>query len=124
LHGITRANSTPAHYARAAVEGMVCGLAAGLTALQDAGVACRRVLLVGGGAQSRAVAQIAGEVFGVPVIVPTPGEYVAAGAARQAAWALTGDLPSWEAETGTHVDAEPRPAILERYTEVRARQWG
>ena len=124
LHGITRANSTPAHYARAAVEGMVCGLAAGLTALQDAGVACRRVLLVGGGAQSRAVAQIAGEVFGVPVIVPTPGEYVAAGAARQAAWALTGDLPSWEAEAATHVDAEPRPAILERYTEVRARQWG
>ena len=124
LHGITRANSTPAHYARAAVEGMVCGLAAGLTALQDAGVACRRVLLVGGGAQSMAVGQIAAEVFGVPVVVPSPGEYVAAGAARQAAWALTGELPQWDSAQVRSVEAQPSPEILGRFNEVQARVWG
>lgn len=124
LHGITRANSTPAHYARAAVEGMLCGLGAGLTALVDAGVACRRVLLVGGGAQSDAVAWIAAEVFGVPVVVPEPGEYVAAGAARQAAWALTGDLPQWGSSGARVVEASPRPEILDHHTDVRARTWG
>ncbi len=99
LHGMTRENSTPAHYARAAMEGMLCGLAAGLQSLQAHHVVCERVILIGGGAQSPAVAQIASSVFGVPVAVPQPGEYVAAGAARQAAWALTGDLPAWDATT-------------------------
>ena len=119
LHGVTRANSTPARFARAAVEGMICGLAAGLTALQDAGVACRRVLLVGGGAQSTAVAQIAAEVFGLPVVVPEPGEYVAAGAARQAAWTLTGELPQWDSGRSRTVEAGAKPSILQRFTDVR-----
>jgi xylulokinase len=121
LHGITRANSTPAHYARAAVEGMLCGLGAGLQALLDAGVPCRRVLLIGGGAQSRAVAQIASSVFGVPVVVPKPGEYVAAGAAAQAAWALTGELPQWQAAGEQVFEAEPRPEVLAAYGEVAGR---
>ena len=38
LHGLTLANSTPAHLARAAVEGMLCGLADGLDALVASGV--------------------------------------------------------------------------------------
>ncbi len=120
LHGLTRANSTPAHYARAAVEGMLCGLGAGLAALQAAGVPCRRVLLIGGGAQSRAVAQIASSVFGVPVVVPQPGEYVAKGAAAQAAWALTGQLPQWQSVGEQVFQAEPRPNVLERYGAVQA----
>jgi xylulokinase len=126
LHGMTRGNSTPAHYARAALEGMLCGLAAGLQALQANGVACERVILIGGGAQSPAVAEIASSVFGVPVAVPQPGEYVAAGAARQAAWALTGHLPDWDATTApgtgpTRVArAEPRPEVLRDYLLVQA----
>lgn len=124
LHGITRANSTPAHYARAAVEGMLCGLGAGLQALLQAGVPCQRILLVGGGAQSRAVASIAPAVFGVPVTVPEPGEYVAMGAARQAAWALTGELPVWEATGSAVFEAAPTPQVLQRYEEVRAAVFG
>jgi xylulokinase len=96
LHGVTRANSTPARFARAAVEGMICGLAAGLTALQDAGVACRRVLLVGGGAQSTAVATDRRGGVRAARRRARAGEYVAAGAARQAAWTLTGELPQWD----------------------------
>ncbi|TVT49470.1 xylulokinase [Amycolatopsis rhizosphaerae] len=97
LHGLRRANMTPANVARAAVEGMLCGLAAGLDAVRAEGITVRRVLLIGGAAQSAAVRSVAPTVFGVPVVVPEPAEFVALGAARQAAWALSGagEPPVW-----------------------------
>jgi xylulokinase len=88
LGGITRGNLTPANLARAAVEGMLCGLADGLDALRDNDVPVQRVLLIGGAARSTAVQAVASGIFGAPVSVPSPGEYVALGAARQAAWVL------------------------------------
>ncbi|WP_129667351.1 xylulokinase, partial [Phytoactinopolyspora endophytica] len=87
LAGLTRDSMTPHNLARAAVEGMLCGLADGVDALREHDVPVERVLLIGGAAQSKAVRTVAPDVFGVPVSVPTPGEYVALGAARQAAWA-------------------------------------
>ena len=48
------------------------------------------MLLIGGGARSAAVRALAPGIFGAPVLVPEPEEYVALGAARQAAWALAG----------------------------------
>ncbi len=91
LHGLTLASTTPAHLARAAVEGLLCGLADGLDALVAQGAEVRRVLLVGGGARSEALRRLAPAVLGCPVLVPEPGEYVADGAARQAAWVLSRD---------------------------------
>jgi len=88
LTGMTLASTTRENLARAAVEGMLRGLAAGLDALRGLGVPIGRALLIGGGAQSEAVRRIAPEVFGVPVEAPAPGEYVALGAARQAASVL------------------------------------
>jgi xylulokinase len=85
LTGMTLASTTRANLARAAVEGMLRGLGAGLDALRDLGIPLERALLIGGGAQSEAVRRIAPEILGVPVEVPAPGEYVALGAARQAA---------------------------------------
>lgn len=85
LLGMTLASTTRENLARAAVEGMLSGLAAGLDAVRGLGVPIRRALLIGGGAQSEAVRQIAPLVLGVPVEVPEPAEYVALGAARQAA---------------------------------------
>ncbi|SIT82692.1 xylulokinase [Microbacterium sp. RU33B] len=85
LTGMTLASTTRENLARAAVEGMLSGLAAGLDALRRLGVPLERALLVGGGAQSDAVRGIAPLVLGIPVEVPAPGEYVALGAARQAA---------------------------------------
>ncbi|SSC23515.1 Xylulokinase, partial [Klenkia terrae] len=121
VHGLTLRTSTPAHWARAAVEGLLCGLADGIDALVAQGATVDRVLLVGGGARSRAVQEIAPAVFGRPVAVPAPGEAVADGAARQAAWVLTGELPGWVgAETRT-VEADPTPAVRERYAEGRDR---
>lgn len=89
LTGMTLASTTRENLARAAVEGMLGGLAAGLEALRGLGVPLERALLVGGGAQSAAVREIAPLVLGLPVEVPEPGEYVALGAARQAASVLS-----------------------------------
>ena len=93
-------NATRAHLARAAVEGLLCGLADGLDAVARARRRGRpAILLIGGGAQSRAVRSVAPGVLGRPVVVPAPGEYVADGAARQAAWVLAGaaEPPAWPA---------------------------
>ncbi|MCR2816723.1 xylulokinase [Microbacterium jiangjiandongii] len=90
LTGMTLASTTRENLARAAVEGMLSGLAAGLDALRTLGVEPQRALLIGGGARSQAVREIAPLVFGIPVEAPEPGEYVALGAARQAAGLVTG----------------------------------
>lgn len=90
LTGMTLASTTRENLARAAVEGMLSGLGAGLDALRALGVPLQRALLIGGGAQSAAVREIAPGILGLPVDVPEPGEYVALGAARQAAGILTG----------------------------------
>jgi xylulokinase len=121
LHGVTLATSTPAHLARAAVEGLLCGLADALDALVAAGVPVQRAFLVGGAARSEAVARIAPAILGRPVLLPTPGEYVADGAARQAAWVLAGNdsPPEWAAADTVTYEADPTPAVRERYAEVR-----
>lgn len=117
LHGMRLATATPAHVARAAVEGLLCGLADGLDALVAQGVPVRRVLLVGGGARSAAVREVAPSVLGVPVVVPAVGEYVADGAARQAAWALTGSAapPVWNGRRMVEKVAPPTLGLRERY---------
>jgi xylulokinase len=86
---MTLASTTRENLARAAVEGMLSGLGAGLDALREQGVRLERALLIGGGAQSQAVREIAPAVLGIPVEVPEPAEYVALGAARQAAQVLS-----------------------------------
>lgn len=121
LHGLRVATATPANLARAAVEGLLCALADGLAHLAALGVAARRILLIGGGAQSRALREIAPAVFGLPVLVPAAGQYVALGAARQAAWALSGSPrpPRWTAPPADEYTADPAPEVLGRYARVR-----
>ena len=121
LTGLTLANTTRENLARAAIEGMLCGLAAGLEAIQKLGVEARRVLLTGGAAANPAVQAIAAQVFPVPVVVPKPGEYVADGAARQAAWVLTGERPSWPVELLAAPEPDPRPIIREQYRAAAAK---
>ncbi|MDH6235515.1 xylulokinase [Cryobacterium sp. CG_9.6] len=120
LTGMRRANMTPENLAQASVLGLVCSLADALDHLRAQGVVVRQVLLIGGGSQSPAVQKIAADVFGVPVVLPAPGEYVALGAARQAAWALDGgtEFPSWVRK----IAREFEPAADRSWaTEVRAR---
>jgi xylulokinase len=115
LHGLTLKNNTRANIARAAIEGMLCGLAAGLQALEAAGVNTERVILVGGAAANPAVQQIAAEVFGAPITVPAPGEYVANGAARQAASILLGSAPDWKIETLAQIPTSGQGPALAQY---------
>ena len=121
LHGLRLATSTPAHLARAAVEGLLCGLADGIDALVAVGAVVERVFLIGGGARSEAVRRIAPTVFGHPVLVPPPGEYVADGAARQAAWTLAGgaEPPAWERAGVQTYESDAIAAVRERYAEAR-----
>ena len=46
---------------------------------------------------------------GLPILVPTPDEYVAKGAAMQAAVALTGAFPAWPVRTEDVPPAPPAP---------------
>jgi xylulokinase len=90
--------------------------------MTDTGIPVSRVLLVGGAAQSAAVRAVAPTVLGARVVVPRPAEYVAVGAARQAAWTLAGtaEAPTWDPgepeATAEPVDA---PHVRERYSEAR-----
>lgn len=101
LEGMTLANSAPEHVARAFVEGMLCGLADGLEAVLRQGLVAKRLLLIGGAARNPGVREVARDIFTVPIDVPQQAEYVAIGAARQAAWTLTGTLPGWVVELDT-----------------------
>jgi xylulokinase len=121
LHGLRVANATPANLARAAMEGLLCALADGIAHLTSHGVETRRVLMIGGGARSRALRDIAPSVFGVPVLAPAPAEYVALGAARQAAWAISGASapPAWKPPPMDEHTAQAVPGVHERYATVR-----
>ncbi|MGV8895330.1 MAG: xylulokinase [Rhodoglobus sp.] len=115
LFGMTLASTSRPNLARAAIEGLLCGLADGLDALRRQGVTAQRILLVGGAAQNPAVSAIAAQVFDVPVVVPTPGEYVARGAAVQAAWTLTGARPDWTMDVAAEPQSDFRPIIRQQY---------
>jgi xylulokinase len=59
-------------------------------------------------------------VFDAPVTVPAPGEYVADGAAVQAAWALSGSRPSWPLQLVASPSPDHRPVIREQYARYAA----
>jgi xylulokinase len=119
LLGATLSSMTRPNLARAAVEG-VLGLMAGcLDAVTALGMTIDRVALVGGGARSEAIRELAPGFLGVPVDVPDDGEWVAAGAARQAAWVLSGAdaPPHWEYAAVTSERA-PDADALARYRDA------
>lgn len=121
IHGLRLETANPAYLARAAVEGMICGLADAVDAVRALGTPVERIILVGGAARSRAVREIASAVLGLPVSVPEPGEYVARGAARQAAWVLAGgaEPPEWPLSGVVDTIVGPTPSVRDRYADVR-----
>jgi xylulokinase len=117
LHGMTTRNLLPANIARAAVEGLLASMAYCIDKISTQGVDVQRIILIGGGARSEAVRRIAPAVLGAPVHVPTPAEYVAIGAARQAAWTLSqqDSPPPWSFGVTASYTADPTPQVLEQY---------
>ena len=121
--------TTRADLARAAYEALLCSMADAVDRLvQATGVEPRRLLLVGGATRSPALRALAPAVLGRPVTLPPPGEYVALGAARQAAWALAGSAtpPAWPQPGTEVVDGAATPQVRAAYAELRDRtaDWG
>ncbi|MEV6278778.1 xylulokinase [Nocardia sp. NPDC051832] len=109
LHGLRPENMHPTNIARAAYEGMLCNMADALDHLHSTGVPLNRILLIGGAAHSALVRTLTAQILNTPVTVPTPAEYVALGAARQAAWARTGSTtpPTWPTPPSTRIPVPP-----------------
>jgi xylulokinase len=127
LRGLTTRNASQENLARAAVEALVASLADAADRIE---AACAtgpargspgRVLLIGGGAKSAAVRELAPGIFFSPVVVPEPEEYVALGAARQAAWALAGspEPPAWPARPSATYTGPAQPEVRERHAALR-----
>ena len=119
LTGMNINNSNPADIARAMIEGMLSGLADAVDSLVALGVNVERILLIGGAAKNPAVPVIASALFGREVLVPPAGEYVANGAAKQAAWALLGEMPTWDLGEVAHHNSAATPEVMVKYKELK-----
>jgi xylulokinase len=84
--GLNAKTNTPAHFARAAMEGATLGMNYGLRRLADLGVKAKEIRVTGGGAKSGVWRQIMADIFGVPVVAMVEDEGAALGGALQAAW--------------------------------------
>ena len=108
-----RSDVTPALVARAAFEGVVCGLLDAIDALEAAGITTSngRLFVLGGGAGSPVYPQLLASMSGRQVTVVDDSDQVAAGACVQAAATLTGGSPlevsaAWGRGTGRLIDPD------------------
>lgn len=127
--GLTLRNMTPANIARATIEGVLWSLAYGVQVLREETGDITSITLTGGASQSKAVRRLAASVFGMPIVVTGSFESVAIGAARQAAWALTGELPEWSIpilsqHEPTAADVSAAAALSDRYRGILAANFG
>ncbi|MFW7355435.1 MAG: xylulokinase [Brucella sp.] len=122
LAGI-RSNVEPGQIARAAVEGVICGLLEGGDHLASLGLERNgRLIVTGGASRSRAYRQILADLTGQQVWTCNLPEAAAAGAAVQAAAAVVGQhtakiAEQWEPRY--EVVAEPRVQDAARSEDVR-----
>jgi xylulokinase len=119
-----RSDVSREQFARAAVDGVACGLLDGLDALRDHADVAGRLVLVGGAARSRAVQAVIAGLAGMPVIVSEADEAVATGAAVQAAAVLEQVEHAvvqerWGLGVGVAVDGVDGHDIRERYASLR-----
>jgi xylulokinase len=121
LTGMTLANTTRQDFARAFVEGLLCSQRDCLELIKRLGASVNRILLIGGGSKSEAVRTLAPAILGMPVSRPTTDEYVAIGAARQAAWVLgaSTEPPAWNLSIDGTETAEPTPDVYKAYEQAR-----
>jgi xylulokinase len=126
LAGLSRSNMTPENLARASVLGVLNSLADAIDVLRQSGGTPDKVLLIGGGSKSQALRQAAASIFNLPVEVPATREYVALGAANQAAWAPTGELPDCKRpiEAAYEPEGDGGSGVRQRYAEARKSFYG
>lgn len=125
--GGLRTDVSRGQVARAAVDGVVCGLLDGLDALRSHATVDGRIVLTGGGARSRAVRRVVAGLVDLPVVVSDVDEAVATGAAVQAAAVAEqvdhADIQQrWGLGGGQVVEPAEIPAgVRERYADLRDR---
>jgi xylulokinase len=109
-----RSDASREDIARAAFEGVVCGLLDGLDVLAAATeVEDGRLVLVGGGARSAAYRRVLADLSGRAVVVPDHPEQVATGACVQAA-AVLHQCPlavvqlAWSLRSGSVTEPDPQ----------------
>ncbi|TCD54017.1 xylulose kinase [Alloscardovia theropitheci] len=125
FYGLTLSNTTRENLARAFVEAVLCSQRDCLEYVKALGAEVNRILLIGGGAKSPATRAYAPGIWEHDVIVPHTDEYVAIGAARQAAWALSctvnenASLPDWQISIDDTLKGAPTPEVYEQYVAYR-----
>lgn len=108
-----RTGTTATQIARAAHEGVICGLLNGVDALAGNGSdTSGRMILAGGGARSPAYRQVLADLAGTEVIVPETTDAVATGSCLQAAAVKIDTAPldlasTWELGAGAVVEPTP-----------------
>ncbi|MDK6630593.1 FGGY-family carbohydrate kinase, partial [Actinotignum timonense] len=104
----------------AAYEGLACLMRGALEALRGGGISVNDAMLIGGGAQSETLNQILADVLEIPISVPRTSEYVARGAARQAA--VVAGIPentnSWSPDITQTYKPRENKSVWERYRAV------
>jgi len=119
LAGITNSNLTAENICRSAIEAIICGLVDSIATLQSSGAKIERVMIIGGAAKNPGVGPIASAILGRPVTIFSPREFVADGAARQAAWALTGDLPNWQNPDVIEFNDQAANFVLDQHRKLK-----
>jgi xylulokinase len=130
-----RTTTTIADIVRASVEGVICGLLAGVDALERCGIdTSGRILAVGGGARSSLYRQALADLSMREIVTPDPTvDRVAVGAAAQAAALLHDSAPdvvgaAWARNEQVVVTTEPKldatlsAELRDRYRSLATRQ--
>jgi len=108
LHGMNTANSTPAHLARAVMEGVTLGMAYGLRRMEALGVKPEVIRLTGGGSNSPVWRQICADIFATPVVTLRHAEGAALGSAVQALASAQGQETEALADRFAPIDESSR----------------
>lgn len=114
--GMTPQAMTRENFARLAFEGIACHMRAALESVRAGGVTVNKAMLIGGAAKSKSLAQILADILQISLRLPKPGEYVAKGAARQAA-IVAGEIPgeNWEPQFSAEIQPKEENPAWERY---------
>ena len=105
---------TRKNFARLAFESLACHMRATLEAVRAGGIEISSAMVVGGAAKSSVLLQILADIMQIPLSLPAPGEYVAKGAARQAALAAGVEVgPKWDPQVIKRVSPGQAPPSWE-----------
>jgi xylulokinase len=131
LHGITPANFTPGHLARASAEGVALGLGYAMSRLRDLGFDPPEIRLLGPGGVSPVTLRLLADVLGIPVAPVSSRQGAAVGAAMQAAVSFFhesgeslgfAEIATYLVSGDPQLRVEPDMQAHELYQEMMSRQ--